>query len=77
MPDLTNAQAALLAACTQFATSKAYVSPETVQGVAARYKGWLDRKDRDDEERDQCPACKATPCSCGTLRRPPTGTVEN
>lgn len=47
---MTNAQVAILAAANQFSGAEVDVDPATVQGIAARYKGWLDRKDREDAE---------------------------
>lgn len=45
---MSNAQAALLAAAGQFSDAEVDINPDTVTGIAARYKGWLDRKDRED-----------------------------
>ncbi len=45
---LTNAQAALQAACTVFTGKDA--SPNTVQGLAMNFKRWLDRQDLEAKE---------------------------
>lgn len=46
----TNAQASLQAAATIYSESKGYASVQTIQGMAAQFKRWLDAKDKEDLE---------------------------
>jgi hypothetical protein len=51
----TNAQAALAAAAVVFSGSKHYASINTVQGMAAQFKRWLDAKDTEDAAKAEEP----------------------